>query len=146
MAVALGGQVEHGVGHVQVRLALLAVCEAVDHDVAEDGGESATVAGFDVGPSHPRLVADVVKWFFDQAAQVQVVLVELAEQFTSRREKALFELGVAQRAGLAGAQEPDHLLEVLPARCEGLAVGSLCHVPTSVTQTPGSRPPTAWQL
>jgi len=99
MRVAFAGQVEHGVGGVNVRPPGWAIGNSGDLDLAEHRGQLPGVPDLD-----PRSGGPVGAQGRDPGlslrAQVQVVLVELAEQLPARDLQVVLQLGVGCCGGL----------------------------------------------
>ena len=142
MRVALPGKVEHGVGGMQVRMPSPAIRQAAQGHLAEDGGQGPVVTALYAAARHAGDVHHLLEASFPFAAQVQVVLVELAEQFSAPVRQLVFELAVTERAGLPPAQERQHLFEAVPARAESDLLGG----PAVHGWSPPPRSPTALAL
>jgi hypothetical protein len=105
MRVALRGEIEHAVGGMQVPSAAVAVGEALDRDLAEDGREASNVAGLD-GPSRDSLrVHDRVQPWLVLRAQGEMILEELAEQLTRPDVEGGLELRVGEPARLVALEK-----------------------------------------
>lgn len=118
MGVAFGGEVQHPVGGVQVRVASSAVGEASDLDGAEHGGQGPFVAGLD-GPSRCPLGVGDIEAGFALGAQVQVVLEQPAEQFAAVYLESALQLAMVEPARLAAFQPGDDRLELVTRHREG---------------------------
>jgi len=117
--VQLGGQVQGGVSGIEVLLAAASVREAGDVDLAEDRAESAGMAGLH-GTAWGVVGVDDDEALLGRRAQVQVVLVELADQLAPLRRQPLLQLGVGEAARLLPTHEATHLLEAFTACAEGV--------------------------
>ncbi|MEA2501070.1 MAG: hypothetical protein QOD01_1181 [Actinomycetota bacterium] len=121
--VALLRQVEHGVGRVEVLLTPPAVGDAVHLNLAEDGGQGPPVGGLRATPWHPLGVNDLVDPRLSVGPEVQVVLVELAQQRPAPLLHGIFELTMAERRCLGTLQEGNQRVEDLPGAKEGRGRG-----------------------
>ena len=79
MGVAFGGQVQRGVGGVQVGRPPMAIGEALDAHHAEERGQRTGVAGLDTAVDDIA-EADHLDSHLSLGAQVEVVLEEPAQQ------------------------------------------------------------------
>ena len=135
-----GREVQRRVGRMKVRLARCAIGDPGHLDLAEDGAQCPGVACLDPGPGGP-VGADDRDRALPLRAQLQVVLVELAEQLPAVHLQVVLQLGVAGRSGLGAVEEGQHRLEPLAARGEtaGLGLGARCRahrVPRSASSRP----------
>jgi hypothetical protein len=122
VGVALLGQVEGGIGGVQVRRSPMAIGQALDGHGAEHGGELAVVAGLDAAVGDAVGVDDLDA-LLPGGAQVQVVLEEPAQQLPTPAVEIVLQLGVGQRAGLGALQPADDVLQARPGPAERRGVG-----------------------
>ncbi len=122
--MALGGQVEGGVGGVEVGLAPAPVGEAGDGHLPEHGGEHAGMSGLHRGPVHAVGVDHGAQALLAAGPQVQVVLVEQAHQLPALAGHPILQLGVAEGGRPVAVEEADHLLEAGPAAGEAVVGGA----------------------
>lgn len=87
----------------------MAVGEAPHPDLAEDRDEGALVVGLGVAAGDPVVAGHLLQALLELGPQVQVVLVELAQQFEAVGSQALFELGVGEVGRPSVAEEVDEL-------------------------------------
>lgn len=118
VAVALFGQVEPGVGRVQVGLALGPVGEAAHLDPPEDDRERAGVAFLYVGAGRFFCADHLLRPLLAQCSEVEVALVEPAEDFPALLLQALFQLPVVEGGCLVAFEERHDLEEALLGRGE----------------------------
>jgi len=105
VGVDLLWQVELGVCEVEVLPAPGAVGETVERHFAEDGLERAYMSGLDYTMSLASSVAYLISTRLAGGTQVEVVLVELAEQSPAVYVEASLQLGVGERRRLVAAEE-----------------------------------------
>ena len=74
-------------------------------DLAEDGGQRAGMPGLDAAAPGALGVGDLAEALLAFRPQVQVVLVELADQVTDIDRQSRLELAVGEAARLLAAQE-----------------------------------------
>ena len=135
MGVELSGQVQGGVGGIQVVLTPAAIGEAGDDDLAKDRLQWADMVGLDAWPPCALGVEHLAEAFLACCTQVQVVLVELSDQVTDIDCQPRLEIAVGEAARLGAAHEPTHLLEAGAARAEGIigTAGQHGELPRSVS-------------
>lgn len=108
---------------VQVRLAASAIRHALHLHGAEHGRQPAVMTRFDTGPGHPVRVRHHRQSSLPFRAQVQVVLIQLAQQFPAPLGQRLLQRTVVQGTGVFPVQERAQPGEQQPAGREPLGVG-----------------------
>jgi len=108
--VDLLGQVELSVGEIEVLLSPSAVGETADCDSAEDRRKWAIVAGLDASMELATCVAHLVDTRLLQRTQVEVILVELADELAAVDVEARLQLGVSELCRLVSGQKADDTL------------------------------------
>lgn len=103
------------------------VGQAFDAYRTEDRGQRPRVAGFDVGVAGLLRVGHLGQAALAPRPQVQVVLVELAQQLASPGVELVLELRVGQPGRVTAIQEAEHHLEPFPARGEAILIGMRVH-------------------
>jgi len=94
--VDLLGQVELSVSEIEVLLSPSAVGETGDCDRAEDRRKRALVAGLDAAMEFVSRVAHLIDTRLVQRTQVEVVLVQLADELAAVDVEARLQLGVSE--------------------------------------------------
>lgn len=117
VAVALGGQVQHAVGGVQVRLAALAVGEALHAHHPEYRRQPPAVARLDTVAGHPGGV-DNLDASLAFGAAVQVVLEHLAQQVPAPTVELTLDLAVPHRSRPVAVEPTNDALERRPRPVE----------------------------
>jgi len=107
--VALGRQVEHCVGGVQVLMVTLAIGKALDLHRAKDARKRAAVTLLDCSALLASGVDDAIEAALALGAQRQVTLQEGAQELAAVDAQALFELTVLKQVGLVVSEPADEL-------------------------------------
>ena len=131
MGVLLDGEVQRGVGRVQVRLAGLAVGDPGHGDLAEDRAQASGVAGFHVRPARP-IGASNLDPALPHGTQVHVVLKEQAKQFAAFDVELTFQLSMFQSAAGLTIEPAQDQPEALTGSREALGprrLGLVAHRP-----------------
>ena len=113
VGVALGGQVQRGVGGVQIGVAGPAIGEAADPDLADDAGQPPLMSRLHPGVGVPVGVDDVAPRS-REARRSRLVLEELAQLAPAVAGQPVLQLGVLQPVGLGPAQPGRQGLEAGP--------------------------------
>jgi len=98
--IELVGQVQHGVGRVQVGAAAPAVGETGDRHLTEHRVQPTMVAGLDAASGHPVGTDDRFQTRLPERAQVKRVLVHLSLQLAAPGIQPLLQLAVGHAGGL----------------------------------------------
>lgn len=122
VGVLLGGEVQHRIGRVQVRLAGLAVSQPGHRDLTEDGREPASMP--DLHP-RPRGSAGVgnLESAFPQRPQVNVVLEQQTKQLPPAGVELLLKFAMLQAVAGRSRQPALDSREAGAGRTEGLQRG-----------------------
>lgn len=124
MRVLLFGQVQLGIGGMEVDRALGPVGEAGDGDLAEDRLQRAVVAGLDGGVGDAVAVDDTRAASLPPGAEVEMVLEELADEAPPVAIEPALELLMGEAGGIGAAEEGGQtVVEDLGRREGALGVG-----------------------
>ena len=121
--MVLDGQVQHGIGGVEVGEPSAPVGEAIEGDLAEHRREATFMAGLHPAPPHAvdidhRVEADLVV-----GAQVQVVLQYLAQQLAPVDVDAPLQFAMVRPGRLGAPQPGQHSLQARSRPAEAVIVG-----------------------
>jgi hypothetical protein len=111
-------QVQHRIGHRQVRCSRRPVRHPGHGHFTEHRGQTALVTEFDAGVRHPGGVGDPLLPLFTDRSQVQVVLKQLPHQRPGVHRQPFLQLGMGLPAGTRIGQHGDHRLEQRPGPLE----------------------------
>ena len=113
MGVPLGGQVQRGVGRIQVGVPAAPVSEPAHVDRTEHRAEWADVPGFHSAVADAVAVGDF-RPHLARRPPVQLTLQHLAQQLPPTSVELVFQLGVSQAGGLGSLQPAEQLGEARP--------------------------------
>jgi len=105
VGVALVGQVQRGIGGVEVLLCPVAVGEMAGRDRADDRGEGMFIFRLDCTVAGPASIKHFLEPYLLGRPQVEVVLKEQAEQLEARGLDVLLQLDVFEDGGRPTDQE-----------------------------------------
>ena len=120
MAVAFVGEVEQGVGGVEVPPLGCPVGETADLHGAEDGLERAGVVGLDAAALDVLAVAHRAEALLAQRPQVEMVLQHLAQELTPAGLDSRLQLAVLHGEALRAGEQARQILEAGARAREGL--------------------------